>query len=1575
MSSMEPGGPADKFGNEYERLWVVYQMLRVLEGHATAVTWEPPGQDGYGIDVLVELSDGTFSHQSCKREAGHGKWTLAQLQGRGVLDAAKLHLSRGTARRFAFVSRDPCHELRDLTERIGRYDGRPKAYYDALPAKLKGSFHQLGVYWGLAPESSTDDRALIFQMLTLCEAKAHDLKLLQECVRALSQFIVDADPDTTRTRLADFAIEHLGTRLDRSTLEGFLKAKSLPLRGDLDTESTAAAISSLQARFTNSIKPYLIRGQLIHREAATQLVDVATSDEAGRHRLIMVHGRAGIGKSAALSELVETLQERRIPFLPIRLDRNMPVGSADSFGREGCHLQSSPARALESIAGHKRSVLILDQLDALRWTAAHTDQSMDVLTEVVREALNPLSGADITVVVVCRTFDLEDDPRIAHLKSLAESLSIEIGLLTPKAAREIVDSGHNIWASLSEAQRRLLQQPQALYLWTQLKAVSGDAPIFRTHADLMRAFLDDLFQRRRPKNIDTDDLQKVLDQLVERMDITGRLTAPSSLINSSQAHVVDFLQSSDIIRVDDHKQCIFTHQSYFDFLVADELNRRILNGDTNLLDWLRVSGQSLFRRDQLRQLLALQRDDDPTAYLGGIEALLTDDRIRFHLKHLAIRLLGQAEPPILGEVELVIRLLERDDWREHIVGQVLWNKPSWFHALDEQGIWTKWLDSRDESRINMALRMLGMMSSQFGDRVAPILSGCIANGEPWPERVAQALTWGDVEEETDAVFELRLALIRQGQQPFRHVWWQRLAQTHPKRCIWLFDLRLRLLVDAGHALRANQGNELASIGIEPCKEYDEQWMLKAAVGCPALVWRRLASTCVPLERIHRWAVREHGWAAYSGPLHQFRDSTQLCEKVLAAAGLSLARRRPNAFKALVARWEGSPRTTLVERSLMRAMKALPDSEADYVVTWLIDKPRRFRAGKTSDHATSENPARRLIARFSKHCSKPILLRLENAILRYRDPDLKRMSEYDQKNYAPNRAHWPNHHGKVQYALLSGLPAEGLTGRALGQLGVWERKFGKPPSGRGLRSMSGVVGSTIPPDRLEFISDAQWLRLVSGDWSERGRDRFPRKVMGDDQLGEASHEHFADDMGAMARRQPSRFAKLALRLPHNAPAYYVRQILRAFDQKDPPDVLATAMEQNRDKPERLRALKRELASWRAATCEEIEAVMQQVGFPKDPETAKAICWLVQKRDDIKWSAKTVSVLASIATSHSDPEAGSLSVSTSTGRNGAMRTDVFSSGINSTRGSAASAIRHLLFDDPTLFEVLKPAINSLMADQNVGVRAAAIAICLPVLNIDRDQAVSCFLAACSTQDDRVFESYYIDNFLSHALWSHHGEMIPVLKRMARSTIDECAKRGAAWVTAAWLYERWCGDLLAVCRNGSQPQRHGVAQVVGDFRWESKTADDRIELLCTCFDDDDKDVRQAAARVFCNEEPWNDDRLVALASRFIESRAFAEDPTPIIGGLEGIKGSLHKYAPIIYAIADKFAGALAGAAKDPSTRIPSDVPELFKLLLRLYQQAQDSQQRDVQIACLDRWDALLRAGVGASRDAESLLDSMDR
>lgn len=54
------GGRADKFGNAFERLWIVRLALDVVEGRATSIKWEPLGPEGAGVECVVSRPDGTI---------------------------------------------------------------------------------------------------------------------------------------------------------------------------------------------------------------------------------------------------------------------------------------------------------------------------------------------------------------------------------------------------------------------------------------------------------------------------------------------------------------------------------------------------------------------------------------------------------------------------------------------------------------------------------------------------------------------------------------------------------------------------------------------------------------------------------------------------------------------------------------------------------------------------------------------------------------------------------------------------------------------------------------------------------------------------------------------------------------------------------------------------------------------------------------------------------------------------------------------------------------------------------------------------------------------------------------------------------------------------------------------------------------------------------------------------------------------------------------------------------------------------------------------------------------------------
>jgi hypothetical protein len=62
-----PGGGADKLGNRYEGYWTVLEMLSVLEEKANSIAIEPPGEEGKGVEFVLETDQGKLYYQVKRR--------------------------------------------------------------------------------------------------------------------------------------------------------------------------------------------------------------------------------------------------------------------------------------------------------------------------------------------------------------------------------------------------------------------------------------------------------------------------------------------------------------------------------------------------------------------------------------------------------------------------------------------------------------------------------------------------------------------------------------------------------------------------------------------------------------------------------------------------------------------------------------------------------------------------------------------------------------------------------------------------------------------------------------------------------------------------------------------------------------------------------------------------------------------------------------------------------------------------------------------------------------------------------------------------------------------------------------------------------------------------------------------------------------------------------------------------------------------------------------------------------------------------------------------------------------------
>jgi hypothetical protein len=115
-ASVLPGDPTDKTGNRYEGWWTLGRVAEVMHGETASIRLEPPGPEGEGVEFWLRHA-GTVRYEQVKIQHGaEGRWSLGDLNSRGVLRSFAGKLQDPQVR-CVFASSDSAPQLEELTER------------------------------------------------------------------------------------------------------------------------------------------------------------------------------------------------------------------------------------------------------------------------------------------------------------------------------------------------------------------------------------------------------------------------------------------------------------------------------------------------------------------------------------------------------------------------------------------------------------------------------------------------------------------------------------------------------------------------------------------------------------------------------------------------------------------------------------------------------------------------------------------------------------------------------------------------------------------------------------------------------------------------------------------------------------------------------------------------------------------------------------------------------------------------------------------------------------------------------------------------------------------------------------------------------------------------------------------------------------------------------------------------------------------------------------------------------------------------------------------------------------------
>jgi hypothetical protein len=1555
---MEAGGYAEKLGNRYEASWVAYQLLRLLDEKITSVTVEPLGDDEVGTDVIVENRDNSLEHHQCKAGAGDAEhWSAALLFDKGILKNAFEQIERGK-RDFYVVSPLPSKQLSDLRDSAKNSPADINQYY----------IHQIGT-----SKTRKKDFDYICQKLGLDNNNATDLERARTFLAHFHVYAYTVDTQTNE-QLSDYAnklfignpakllsfLKHyadnedkLRTRITTQQLfQDLLKAgfEAKILEAD---ERIAPVVKNLSANFEQSIKPYLITNTLIHRPELDELV---LSTEQNAVTLLMAE--AGMGKSALLLELKNELESKGTIIAPVRLDRCKLEASADSFG-QALGFSYSPVYSLAKYAGGNKVVLLLDQLDAIRWTAAHSDNALHVCHELVRQIISlRKSGTDICIIFASRDFDINEDIALsAWLSSIEEYLhKIKLSNLSDATVQDFIKPYEN-YESLSESQRSTLKIPLWLSIYISIALSEEHAPNFANKLELVKRYWDNRLLEAN-KITDSNQNLSVINELLHQMISKSKFSVSESSLNNISLTALKSLFSVGLITIQ-NKQISFRHQALFDYQVGVRLfNAAQISFDKLQEEIGDFSQQTLTRREHLKYAMNMLLIESQKNFCNTVLSLLQSDKIRFHLKYLLFNSLKEIKQIKSPAKKFIDQVVKSPELLPHFLSSTCYSNSALVQYLADKGWINEWLNTANDEDLTLKIiSILRSVADETPSVVLETLQPFIGKSKEWNNKVYDALCW-DMENDSDEMFEVRKQLLATGVNA-RFIHWKAIAIKNPMRTLDLLEMLLEHYREVLGSPKYTSRVKIDAISNrDTFTESDIEGIEKLANHIPQEALSRLLAKIDSIvsdiedEQIHETWLQKDRLSNYDA----VESITHCVFSIIDCAADKLLNQSEVLDEILTPYFAST--SPVLNHLLARLLLRYPASKADLVISWLLDMPhKRLNCGNTYVEPEWKLPGE-LLVKFSPCCSTDLLQKLEANI--YYSPFVKGVDYYKRILEYRRNGIFYSYWGDLQYFLLPTLDPTRISDKSKQLISVLNRKFADYTdkdfcSAFHLRSSGGMVTSPLPLGNI--LSDATWSKLILAP-----NDRTNRKTWrqaGKEILHESSIHQFARSLETAVVNEPKRFAQLALTLPSNIESDYIEWIYYGLSNNDQSRV----SEQYRNE-------------WQLCAAELIESVINHFGYSG---FEYQIVRILEKRiADEGWSDKAIDLLITISKTAKDPAPEKLNVTVNNESNEVRLAPVStlaSNAINCCRGVAFRAIGSLYWKSEQHANKLIDSLDDAINDPHPAVNYSSSELLLPMYNYNRKLAHQKFLTLCN-KDLRmtcIIGNHYFfnDGFSEDSEVREH--YIDLVVKMKCSDFDEVLKEAGRQITARWFFYGLFDEEISAIAQWALPLKSGAASVMSQFLTEARYnayIKKLLPLYETLTNDENKQILEKIGRSVSNKNYWTRIDADAFFSVLANSRAAIYSLWQIFHYLDENKINLVGISNELLQLVKNVVNSDVADKSQRTMNIRDS--ELIKVLQRLYEEAADDEDDDAINQCLDIWDYLLSAQIYSAIDATAKLDN---
>ena len=1437
---MFSGGIADKLGNEYERKWTVRKLLEVIAGRATSMRYEGPPADFHGFEFALYRPGRSEWHQT-KRNAPHGNWTLNALDREGLIDAFERRLSTDPTAACVFVSQDPAKQMRELCQKARITNDVPE-FLNGISDEDRETFDELKKKW-------VTDEGQVCAWLRRCEFRTESEQAMDEAIAMYGSHLLRGDADLYAA-LSHYLITNLNTPITTEAAREWIRESSpFTFRPATLDPMLREAIAAANRRYLESYTPFGFgtERQRIDRVEAEAVVEHLQA--ADGPTLILLTGKAGSGKSGVVRVVIDGLETRAIPHLALRMDRHLSCRTRNEMGSVLLNRDESPVSALANLAQDGRAVLIIDQLDAVSETSGRTGAVKDILFELVRETQH---YGDARCLLVCRDFDLENDPQYRELERDQKAVRVQVQPMSWE--RELMPALEQAGIAaerLTAGQRDLLALPLNLAVFLEIDDLTFN---FTTGTALMqKLFEKKTHALRRDRSVGWS-VQAPLSAMAAWMSDRQELSCPDYVLDQFDG-AKDWLASEGLIVVDQNRLAFF-HESFFDFIFA----RTFARSQRDIIDFLTATEQHLFRRTQVRQILTLMRDTDRHRYLEALETVLTHPHIRFHIKHAVAQWLASLDNATPDELAVILRLDDDGEEFPVLMRRALFGSESWFDILNARGELSRILTTGVEPRRQALLRW---MCDIVDKRPGPTAALLRARWAGDPGRASQLLGWFSFVRRMPADQNLATLLCDViGSAPenlFLGDIWNHMVEILPDLCEAEPEITadiLRTLFTQWFAYHPDRH----PFSWEGARDINLSDLPRLAGLAPAVFLHGMIPALVESIRISRNGYSSgYDVEVLSGTNGQEEPSALF--SLYRTALRTLAEAAPLEAERCLDQLDPAQHEALLHLHLETI--SVNPTVLGYRFAALLHERHLFSAGLEGTEWKSFATAARAVIEAGCLPVEDV----EDRVFRHR-PEYAwaktLIHEIEDRREARSAALSAlARSGYVEWCVLKTIGYDLLSLRGKQRLAELERKFTDEHVPTSSDSEPAWLGSPIPSDSAQKMKNKHWLSAIkkyeTADYSSPDV-KGERIVKGVSAL--------ARKLEGLAKSDPSRFVRFFLQLPESADPIYGQSVLQGVAAAEQADENAT------------------IAALHAAHAHQEKPFGQQIAYLVE-------CHPVYARDDgvfsaVLWYAEYGEAGEESGTGHRERLEDFPSVDDLVHVNDY----IIARRLDSVRGAAWQVLGRFGRSSPH-----RAAAIWDLAERQIGEKTSA----------SMQATILCTLAALSGQDPHRFDTYLRRlvqptvskrdeaSTLAPLMTRAGTRLFPYIERhlpdlaleLMGRMIDSPDRRmhlvGSWWALAERLRQGKSASRFSDIQRRSPAHAKLWASLLCEFVIDTEFRDLAIAEMEELFSHEAAEVRKAAAKVFLFIPKNGFPQLVDLMRICVQSPAFKDAPYLVFEALE--------------------------------------------------------------------------------------------